>query len=62
MHNTPIGPTGAAMEKPIIKPLRKKLMSMFHNFLGFWISPLTPLAPLLRGEDKEKLLLAKVSG
>jgi hypothetical protein len=36
MHNTPIGPTGAAMEKPIISPLRKKLISMSYDF-GFWL-------------------------
>jgi hypothetical protein len=24
MHNTPIGPTGAAIEKPMAIPLRKK--------------------------------------
>jgi hypothetical protein len=28
MHNTPMGPTGAAMEKPMIKPLAKKPMSI----------------------------------
>jgi hypothetical protein len=28
MHNTPIGPTGAAIEKPMTSPRNKKLMSM----------------------------------
>jgi hypothetical protein len=29
MHNTPIGPTGAAIEKPMMSPLRKKRASIF---------------------------------
>jgi hypothetical protein len=28
MHNTPIGPTGAAIEKPMMSPLSKKLISI----------------------------------
>jgi hypothetical protein len=28
MQRIPIGPTGAAMEKPMTSPLRKKLMSI----------------------------------
>jgi hypothetical protein len=28
MHRTPIGPTGAAIEKPRTSPLRKKARSM----------------------------------
>jgi hypothetical protein len=28
MHSTPIGPTGAAMENPMMSPRRKKLISI----------------------------------
>src|SRR5712692_6377195 len=31
IHNTPIGPTGAAIEKPIIKPRTRKPGSIFPS-------------------------------
>jgi hypothetical protein len=34
MHNTPIGPTGTAMDKPIIIPFPKKLISL--SLLSFY--------------------------
>src|SRR5262245_36598466 len=33
MASTPIGPTGAAIEKPISRPRRKKLTSMLRSFV-----------------------------
>jgi hypothetical protein len=41
MHSTPMGPTGAAMEKPIMSPLMRKLKSkrFFPEFCKFavWV-------------------------
>jgi hypothetical protein len=41
MHNTPIGPTGAAIEKPMMSPLSRKEMSMFFSrYLSTFSCPL----------------------
>jgi hypothetical protein len=43
MHTTPIGPTGAAIEKPMASPLSRKVLSFY--------SPVTSATMGERGND-----------
>jgi hypothetical protein len=50
MHNTPIGPTGAAIEKPMASPLSRKVMYIYSPVTNATIGKRTTLWPPVDGK------------